>query len=75
MRRGNRRRLKASRTDEIDRRGALGKHRIDQQAHAIELEVDAGMTEPDGAQARRRRSILAIERDGTSGSGAGGWRI
>jgi hypothetical protein len=57
---GDRRRhgMKAARTGERQRRGALAEHRIGQDAHAVGLEQHRRVAEPRDAQAGRRRHLL-----------------
>ena len=50
----DRRRMEALRPDR-DRRHALGEDRVEQQAQPVDLDIDAGVADPEGAQAARGR--------------------
>ena len=56
-----RRRMEAPRPD-VERRGVLGEHGIDEQAHAIDRDVDTGVPDPKRLQAGRCGGVLQRSR-------------
>jgi hypothetical protein len=70
----DRRRMEALRPDR-DRRHALGEDRVEQQAQPVDLDVDAGVADPEGAQAAGGGAAAsAALSTASTGSGAGGTR-
>lgn len=66
-------RMKALRADG-ERRGVVREDRVDQQAHAIEFDPHAAMTDPERAQPRAGGAFSACGSTRTTGIGVGGAR-
>ncbi len=67
----DRRRMEALRPDR-DRRHALGEDRVEQQAQPVDLDIDAGVADPEGTQAagrRRRGERRGVDRQHRQRSG------